>query len=322
MDFRQVYAQYKSDLNSIDELLAASVRSNNAVLNHSSSQLLAAGGKRIRPLFALLCGELGELRNKTQIRTLAASLELVHMATLVHDDVIDDASVRRGHPTVRAQYGNRPAMYTGDFLLARAIYMLSSLANTEVHSVMSDALVKMCEGEIEQIRDFHCLDQSLKQYLRRIERKTALLISVSCTLGATVSGVSRERVTALRQFGHYTGMAFQIVDDILDYIGDENVIGKPIGNDLLQGNITLPALFAVQSSSSGEELRRLIHPQMSARDAKQAVLLIRDAGGIEYAEQLATRYLEKALDTLGGIPDAPATQALAVVARFVNQRMY
>lgn len=322
MDFRQVYEQYKLELQSIDELLATSVQSKNTILNHSSGQLLAAGGKRIRPLFALLCSEWGAYSNKAQVRSLATALELVHMATLVHDDVIDDASLRRGHPTVRAQYGNRPAMYTGDLLLARSIHMLSTLGNAEVHAVMSDALVKMCEGEIDQIRDFHVLDQPLTQYLRRIERKTALLISVSCTLGAAISGAHRQTVTVLRQFGHYTGMAFQIVDDILDYVGNEQMVGKPLGNDLLQGNITLPALYAVHATSVGEELRTLIHPDMSANDAQQAVAIIRGAGGIEYAESLAERYLDKALGALTALPQMPAKHALAVVARFVNQRTY
>ncbi|MCL6453839.1 MAG: polyprenyl synthetase family protein [Alicyclobacillus sp.] len=322
MEFQHVYAQYQGHLQTIDLLLEQAVLSRNALLLNSSRQLLTAGGKRIRPLFALLCSEFGQAPASEPVQTLAAALELVHMATLVHDDVIDDASLRRGQPTVRAQYGNRPAMYTGDFLFARAIHMLSTLANPQVHAEMSDAMVRMCEGEIDQIRDFFNLQQSLRAYLRRIERKTALLISVSCALGAAVSGAPADCVAALRRFGHHTGMAFQIVDDILDFTGDARLIGKPIGHDLLQGNITLPALYAAQLPTYADRLAAVVHPHMSHEDARQAVELVAESGGIAYARSLATRYLEKAHQALAALPDQPAKEALRTVAAFVTERAY
>lgn len=323
MDFRRVFDTYRSDLQSIDDLLIQAANSRNHRLTTSSRQLVEAGGKRIRPLFALLCSELGPKQSKERVHTLAAALELVHMATLVHDDVIDDAATRRGSPTVKAQYGNRPAMYTGDFLFARAIHLLASLQSPAIHIEMSNAIVSLCEGEIEQIRDFYNLKQPLKQYLRRIERKTALLISVSCSLGATVSESDRSTISMLRRFGHYTGMAFQMIDDILDLTGSQAIVGKPVGNDLLQGNITLPVLYAAtQSERTASELQKLIHPEMTSEDAKQAVSLVRECGGIEYASALADRYLTKALDTLGPISHTSSGQALGVVAQFVNRRSY
>ncbi|QSO53445.1 polyprenyl synthetase family protein [Alicyclobacillus curvatus] len=322
MDFRQVYDEYRTDLQEIDRLLRRSMESDNDLLASSSLQLLEAGGKRIRPLFALLCSELGRRGDRARVHTLAASIELVHMASLVHDDVIDDASVRRGHPTVRAQYGNRPAMYTGDFLFARAISLLSSLADTDLHIEMSNAIVRMTEGEIDQIRDFFDLEQPLKNYLRRIERKTALLISVSCSLGAAVGGASPDVVARVRRFGYFTGMAFQVIDDVLDFSGTESVVGKPVGNDLWQGNITYPVLYTVQCTAQGPELRSLISPTMTREELVQAVALVRDSGGIHQAEQLAERYLAKALAVLSELEPSDTRMALQVVARFVNQRLF
>lgn len=322
MDFHQVYDEYRSDLQEIDTLLKKSMASENDLLASSSLQLLEAGGKRIRPLFALLCSELGDRIDRERVHTLAASVELVHMASLVHDDVIDDAAVRRGHPTVRAQYGNRPAMYTGDFLFARAISLLSSLADTDLHVEMSNAIVRMTEGEIDQIRDFFDLDQSLKNYLRRIERKTALLISVSCSLGATVGGASTSVVSHVRRFGYFTGMAFQVIDDVLDFSGTESVVGKPVGNDLWQGNITYPVLYTAQCTDQGVALRSLISPTMTREDVTAAVSLVRNSGGIDQAERLAERYLNKALTVLSELEPSDTREALEVVARFVNQRLY
>jgi heptaprenyl diphosphate synthase component 2 len=322
MDFLQVYEHYRQDLQEIDVILSSAMESENKLLQSSSRQLLAAGGKRIRPLFALLCSELGEQRNKSCVQTLAASVELVHMASLVHDDVIDDASVRRGHPTIRSQYGNRPAMYTGDFLFARAISLLCSLDNGVLHQEMARAIVRMTEGEIEQIRDFYDLDQPLTKYLRRIERKTALLISVSCSLGATVGGASQDVINRVRRFGYCTGMAFQIIDDILDFIGSESVVGKPVGNDLWQGNITYPVLYAAQCTAAGAALRNLISPDMNEGDVKTAVNIILESDALAHAEKLAERYLSKALGVLAELEASPTRQALSVVAQFVNQRSY
>lgn len=323
MDFRQVYEHYKTDMKAIDDLLHREVVSRNEVMNDSAIQLLEAGGKRIRPLFALLCSEWGdELADKQRIHALSAAVELIHMATLVHDDVIDDASVRRGRPTVRAQLGNRPAMYTGDFLFARAIRLITSLHAMPVHEEMSNAIVRMCEGEIDQIRDFYELEQPLKKYLRRIYRKTALLISVSCALGATVAGAEESTISLLRQFGHHTGMAFQLVDDILDYSGDAEVVGKPIGNDLIQGNITLPALYAANIPEYHRRLAHLVQPGMTNEQAAEAVQWVRASGGIEYTMNLAHRYLDKAQTILAQLPDHPSKESLAVVARFVIERLF
>ncbi|MBX5437514.1 MAG: polyprenyl synthetase family protein [Alicyclobacillaceae bacterium] len=321
MEFREVYESYKPDLERVEDVLQAAVQSRNAKLSQSALQLLHAGGKRIRPLFALLCGQLGS-GNRESVYTVAAALELIHMATLVHDDVIDDASLRRGHPTIRVQYGNRPAMYTGDFLFARAIQLLCTIPDPFVHREMSDAMVHMCEGEIDQVRDFYNWRQNLRTYLRRVERKTALLISVSCALGARVAGAPERVVNQVRRFGYYTGMAFQIIDDVLDYTGDEREVGKPVGGDLRQGNLTLPALWAVVRSPQAQELQQLIRADMNQADLGRALDIIRASDGLGQARRLARRYMEKAARCLESLTPARVRGELAAVAQFVHERTH
>lgn len=321
MDVRDIYSAYAADLNNVEELLHQATKSDNALLMQSATQLLEAGGKRIRPLLALIGSRLGE-KERTRVYPLAAAIELVHMATLVHDDVIDDAALRRGKPTVRAQFGNLPAMFTGDFLFARAIDLLSSIPLPQVHTEMSSAMVRMCEGEIEQIRDFYNVHQSLRNYLRRVERKTALLISVSCALGAVVVDAPQRVVRALRKFGYYTGMAYQITDDILDYVGEEGIVGKPVGGDLRQGNLSLPALYAASSGPFAKELQTLIRTDMDSSDVERAIDLVRESDALEYAKNLAALYMNKALGMIEQITSGPIRTELTIMSEFVNQRMF
>ncbi|MCL6442687.1 MAG: polyprenyl synthetase family protein [Alicyclobacillus sp.] len=322
MDFREVYKRYEADLEQVERLLRSAVTSSQHQLTTSAVQLLEAGGKRIRPLFAVLCSKLGQAPNPAHVHALAAALELIHMATLVHDDVIDDSEMRRGKPTVRAQQGDLAAMYTGDFLFARAIQLLAKTDSSMVHRQVSTAMVRMCEGEIEQIRDFFNWRQSIRTYLRRVERKTALLISVSCALGAAVSQASQSVVRRVHRFGYYTGMAFQITDDLLDYEGDERIVGKPVGGDLRQGNLTLPALQAATVGTYGRELRNLIRVGMSQEEVTRAVELVKESGALATARQIADRYLHKALACLDGLTPPDVRDELMVIAQFVNQRTH
>lgn len=321
MDVRDIYTAYAADLGHVEDILHHATRSDNLRLTESATQLLEAGGKRIRPLFALIGSRLGTL-DRTRVYPLAAAIELVHMATLVHDDVIDDADLRRGKPTVRAQFGNLPAMYTGDFLFAKAIDLLSTIPMPQVHVEMSSAMVRMCEGEIEQIRDFYNVHQTLRNYLRRVERKTALLISVSCALGGVVAEAPKAVIRALRKFGYYTGMAYQITDDILDYVGDEHVVGKPVGSDLRQGNLSLPALYAASTGPFAEELQSLIRTDMDSSAVARAIDLVRKSDALDFAKDLAATYMNKALAMIEYVAPGPIRTELTIMSEFVNQRMF
>lgn len=314
----EMYRVLGPDLNCVEDTLRRRLSCSETVLQEAASQLVEAGGKRLRPVFVLLAGAFGKRRD--QLVTVATGLELIHMATLVHDDVIDDSDTRRGSPTVRRRFGNRMAMYAGDYIFAQALSTLAEVDNSELHLAFSKALELLCLGEMEQIRDLFSLDQPMRTYLRRIRRKTAFLIEMSCLLGALAAEASVKQVAALRRFGYFSGMAFQIKDDILDFIADERVLGKPVGGDLRQGNITAPLLFALRDPACAAELRGLIHPGITAGDADRAIRLVRDSEGIARAQELADRYLARARRALFELPGIPAREGLLAVAEFVGAR--
>ncbi|HEU4964666.1 MAG TPA: polyprenyl synthetase family protein [Bacilli bacterium] len=319
MKLLDIYLSLKSDMDVVEKRLHAEVQTPQYNLKKASSHLLKAGGKRIRPIFVLLAGTFGNY-DIGRLSTVAAALELIHSASLVHDDVIDDAELRRGTPTVKSEWGNRMAMYTGDFIFARALVMLSDIPQVQVHQLLSRAIVAMCEGEIEQIRDLYNTRQNLRTYLRRIKRKTALLLSISCTLGALVSECSPLTVRYLERYGYYAGMAFQVIDDILDLTATEKQLGKPVGSDLRQGNLTLPVLYALQHSPDRDRLRSLISPEITNAEAEEAIAIVKRSGGLEFSRELADRYMDKCLAMLHRLPATESRKKLEGIAHFINQR--
>jgi heptaprenyl diphosphate synthase len=321
MKLKDIYYDLRSDLDILEKQLNKEVQSNEKLLQKSSQHLLKAGGKRIRPVFVLLAAKFG-IYDLSELSKVAVALELIHMASLVHDDVIDNSSKRRGHPTVKAEWGNRVAMYTGDFIFARALQIITAIQDIRMHRILADAIVKMSEGEIEQVRDFYRFDQNLRTYLRRIKRKTALLLSVSCSLGAICAKCDEQKIRALRDYGYNLGMAFQITDDILDMTSTEKKLGKPVGSDLRQGNITLPVLYARQVPHVWTKLQALVHPNMSNEQVEQAIQMIRQAGAIDQAQKLADRYLDRALLALDALPDTTYREKLKQIALFIGGREY
>ncbi|OXM16643.1 polyprenyl synthetase family protein [Paenibacillus herberti] len=324
MKLLDLYAKMKGELNGIERQLEAAVAEDTSLLGESSLHLLQAGGKRIRPVFVLLAGRFGDYRLE-ELQRVAVTLELIHSASLVHDDVIDNARTRRGQPTVGAKWDNRIAMYTGDYIYAKALILMTESKDPELHRVLARAMVQMCIGEMEQVRDFFNTEQSVRNYLRRIRRKTALLIAISCQMGAIASGADRRTSNLLYQFGYNTGMAFQIRDDLLDLLGTEKQIGKPPGSDIRQGNITLPVLLALQEPARREPLLaeiRAIRESEGHGDTHAAIHLIRSSGGVAIAEEMAERFTSKALTALAGLPNLPAKKNLTDIAHFINKRSY
>lgn len=325
MNVTSLYADLENDLAFVEAQLHNQLRSIEPVLEEMSLHLLQAGGKRLRPVFVLLSGAFGTY-DKDQLARAAVALELIHMASLVHDDVVDNADTRRGRPTVKANYGARLAMYTGDFIFAQALSVLSEISDKNFHKKLSKAIERMCVGEIEQIRDLYNLDQSMRKYLVRIHRKTALLIEMSCMLGGVVSGANPIYVTALRRFGYHAGMAFQITDDILDFTSSGQKLGKPVGSDLRQGNVTAPTLFALMDQATGHELRELlIEAKFSdgfndPERMERVIQLIGSSQGIVCAQELADRYLQKAHDALMALPDTHERSILSAMSGFIGKR--
>jgi len=324
MRLTDLYANLEDDLRIIERELEDSVTSDHALLSEAAGHLLKAGGKRIRPAIVLLAGKFGDYRLDV-LKKVAVPLELIHMASLVHDDVIDDADTRRGQLTVKSKCDNRIAMYTGDYIYAKALTIIAELNDPVLHQALSRAIVQMCIGEMEQIRDFFNTKQTVRQYLLRIRRKTALLIAISCQLGAAAAGAPPALYNRLYRYGYNVGMAFQIRDDLLDLLGTERQLGKPPGSDIRQGNITLPVLLALRDPSVGAELEREIGRIREAEgqaDCSRAIALIRSSRGIEDADRLASRYIDKAIGLLDGLPDIPARRTLDGLARFVGRRNY
>jgi heptaprenyl diphosphate synthase len=324
MKLLDIYARMKKDISFIEKELERTVDTDHAMLRETATHLLKAGGKRIRPVFVLLAAQFGNY-DLNRIKYIAVPLELIHMATLVHDDVIDNADLRRGQLTVKSKWDSRIAMYTGDYIFAKALTVVTELDKPEIHRILSKAIVEVCIGEMEQIRLFYHVDQTIRDYLLRIRRKTALLIAISCQLGAVAADVPMEVSRRLYSFGYNVGMAFQIRDDILDLTGTEKELGKPPGSDIRQGNLTLPVLYALRMEEYREpllqELKRI--RQMDGQtDVRTFLDMVRGSGGIELADQLSSRFIDKAIAQLDGLPNQRAKEDLIRIAHFVGNRSY
>ncbi|MGE5455453.1 MAG: polyprenyl synthetase family protein [Methylocystaceae bacterium] len=310
------------EMEQVEKQLHQSIDTEVTKLAEASSHLLQAGGKRLRPAFVLLTGSLF-INKINSLVPMATAMELMHMASLVHDDVIDNSSTRRGYPTVKAEYGNRMSIYAGDYSLARALSLAATYQNAEVNHLLAQASIEICEGEIDQMRSAFNYQGNLKSYLRRIHKKTALLIALSCQLGAILSGAPRPYIELARLYGYYLGMAFQITDDILDYTALPEVLGKPTGSDLKQGIITLPAYYALRHSGNRREIIDILsHPVISNEQFATVLNLVVDSGGIEYSQACAANYIEKTKRVAKQLPDRPARQVFVQVADFVLEREY
>ncbi|MCZ0754438.1 heptaprenyl diphosphate synthase component II [Anoxybacillus sp. J5B_2022] len=320
MKLKAMYSFLNADLQLVEKELEAAIQSDYSLLSTAALHLLQAGGKRIRPVLVLLAGKFGEY-DIERIKHVAVALELIHMASLVHDDVIDDAELRRGRETIKAKWSNRFAMYTGDYIFARSLELMTRLDNPLAHRILARTIVEVCRGEIEQIKDKYRFDQTLRCYLRRIKRKTALLIAVSCQLGAIAANASKEVADRLYLFGYYVGMSFQITDDILDFIGTPEQLGKPAGSDLLQGNVTLPALLAMNDAGVKEKIIS-VHSHTSEKEMNEIIALIKQTGAIDQSYALSDRYLQKAFAVLETLPKNKARTALYEVAKYIGKRKF
>ena len=316
------YKSFRKELHTIEKELERSLESNSPVIQEASIHLLKAGGKRIRPIFVILSAHFGPTYNQKEVAKVAVSLELIHMASLVHDDVIDHSDMRRGNPTVRAQWNNQVAMYTGDFIFSRALSSIGNIEMKEMHERLAHTMLEICKGEIIQIDYQQVVHQNLRDYLRRIKRKTALLLSSSCELGALVSGADRQTVGHMRRFGYFAGMAFQIVDDILDIVSTDEKLGKPAGSDLLNGHLTLPILHIKEDPEFVPYMKKAFEGTLTEVEREEMLTYIRQSGAIEKSQALSDRYLEKARKEIAHLPNNKAKKALEQIAAFIGERKY
>ena len=298
-----------------DELLAAAATSDHFV-TELARHLIAVGGKLVRPGFclasSLVCDEAPRRSSVAAVKG-GASVELVHIGSLYHDDVIDGATTRRSVPSVNAQWGNLRAILAGDYLLGRASAMAASLG-AEVAVLLAEAITQLCEGQIVELENAYDIERSEQRYERAISGKTAALLSISCRIGATAGDVPRPIAEALGDFGFSYGMAFQIVDDILDLVATESQLGKPAGNDLAEGTYTLPVIRALADADAGEELRSILGRPIDAAARDRAAELVRSTTGLDEARDTARRWADKAQAALVSLPDTPATSVLRLAS--------
>lgn len=319
MKLKMLYADIKSDIEIIENELEQALNSSSHILNDASIYLLQGGGKRIRPVFVLLSAKFGDY-NIERMKNIAVPLELIHMGSLVHDDVIDDSDMRRGRETVKSQYNNRVAMYTGNFIFGKALQYVTDIENPRVHQILAETMVELVNGEVIQIEDKFRLDQHLKDYFRRIKRKTALLIESSCELGAVVSGADEETIRHLKRYGYFVGMSFQIVDDILDFTATDKQLGKPAGSDLLQGNITLPILLMKDDPQLAPYLEKVAAQGLTEQERQEMLALVRKSDAIKEATKISNLYLQKALKEVEALPNHPMRKKLRDIALYMGKR--
>lgn len=299
------YPEIAEELKAVEDFIRRNMHSRNRLLSEIAMDLLEAGGKRLRPAFVIISSKFGKYDREKTI-PLAGALEILHTATLVHDDIIDRSKIRRGKATVSEKFGADMAVYTGDFLLTKAVLMLSRNISIEKLEYVAKAVKTICEGEVDQYLDACNLDTTVMSYLKRISRKTAVLFGAACALGAMAAECSDNSIRNLARFGFNYGIAFQIKDDINDFLSDTAVSGKPVGSDLMNGIITLPVIYAVNRSSAVRKLVAELFRNKDAaasRDISHITWLIEKHGGMDYSRKILRKYIDKGLKLLGRLPD-------------------
>jgi heptaprenyl diphosphate synthase len=315
-------------LEHVEELLREQVESNHAFMQQAARYLMDAGGKRFRPMLVALTAHLGEA-DRREVAEAGVVVELVHLATLYHDDVIDEATARRGTPSANLRWDNTVSILTGDYLFARASELSADLG-VEVTRIMAQTIAQLCEGQVMEVQgsagalppDVPRLDATVEHYLRVIGGKTASLIASSCRLGALLSGCDREVVEAATTYGWNVGLAFQLSDDLLDIASEHEDSGKTPGTDLVEGVRTLPVLFALEDDPDGE-LTRLVEkgPALTPEEVDRALELLRGSPSMERARQVANDYVEAAIAALDDLEERPVRKALQVLAQFAVDRV-
>ncbi len=310
------------DLARVEDRLRSEVTCDLDFLSAVARHLIDAGGKRIRPGLTIAAAAISDpsaRRCDDDVIAGAVAVELVHMGSLYHDDVIDGAKTRRNVPSVNATWDNPTAILVGDFLLARASQIAASLG-TEVADLLAATIGRLCEGQIREYQDAYNCDRTVRDYELSIMGKTASLLAASCRVGAIVAGLDPAHTEALSDFGHSYGMAFQIVDDILDVTSTDEELGKPAGHDLMEGNYTLPVLLTVQSPY-GEQLRSVLGSELTPADAERARDIIRSGPGVAAAYAAASVWADRAAGALAALPDTPAAGALRIAAEDLLSRV-
>ena len=281
--------------------------------------MVGSGGKGIRPALTLLSGKFYQY-NLKYLMPMAVSVELMHTATLIHDDAIDKSMARRGRATIFKLWGGEPAILLGDYLFAKAGEFVSDTQNPRVIKLFSQTLATISSGELNQFFSAYNLQQTREQYFKKIFGKTASLFSLATESGAILSGAPEKSVKMLRDYGHCLGIAFQVVDDILDFIGTEEELGKPVGSDLAQGTLTLPAMLLLERYPGDNPVKRLFANRNDQGNIKEAIELIRNSPIVDECYAVASEYCARACQNINQLPANSSRDALLQLAEYVVAR--
>jgi heptaprenyl diphosphate synthase len=318
----RLFASIETDLKEVDRTFTARAVSGLAILQDAAAHVLSMPGKRLRTALTLLSGKLIEYRFD-KLLPLSVAFEMAHLATLIHDDIIDSASVRRGIPTVNARYGDHVAILLGDYFFAKTAGLSAEVEDFRIDRLLAETVATVCEGTIIEMLSSHRLDVTLDTYLERIRCKTACLMAACCKGGAIVASGTDAQIALMHQYGQSLGMAFQIIDDVLDYTGTQATTGKPVGNDLSQGLVTLPLIYALQAETNGryEHVARVLdHPDERHHEIADLVRWVNDGPGIDRSMELARHYAARARATLSEFAESPERAVLDELVDYVVSR--
>ena len=319
-DFAHVRDLAAADMQRVDALIRQRLSSDVVLINQIADHIIASGGKRLRPMLHVLAAGAAGYRGDHHTK-LAAIIEFIHTSTLLHDDVVDESDLRRGRKTANALWGNAASVLVGDFLYSRSFQLMVELEDMRIMRILADTTNTIAEGEVLQLLNIGNADVNEAAYLAVIERKTAVLFAAATELGGIVGGLPEKQIAALREYGMQLGYAFQIADDLLDYVSDADTLGKNIGDDLAEGKPTLPVIYALEKSSpeQAQSLRHAIeHGGLDSLD--RIIAAIRDSGALDRTHQRAVFHADAACDALEALPDSVHRDALLALAAYAVER--
>ncbi|MDX2112130.1 MAG: polyprenyl synthetase family protein [Alphaproteobacteria bacterium] len=319
----RLYRLVSDDLRRVDQLILSRVANDVPLIGEIARHIVASGGKRIRPALTLISAQLCGYQGSQHI-ALATAIEFIHTATLLHDDVVDESKLRRGLATANEMFGNKASVLVGDFLLSQAFQLMVSDGSLRVLQILSDASAVIAKGEVMQLMTAGEPQTTIDDYLKVIHAKTAELFAAACELGA-IAGGQIGHDDKLRRFGTHIGLAFQLVDDVLDYIADEQTLGKTIGDDFREGKVTLPLILAYQRGDDSERAfwqRTIGEHSQQPDDLSEAIRLMQRHHAIGQSVAMAEHYCDLARQDLASFADSPARAAMLDIVDFCAQRMY
>ena len=319
-NFIEIQALMKNELDQMNKILVNRLDSNVDLINQMSHYIISSGGKRIRPLLLLLCARATDYDGDYHY-SMAVVIELIHTATLLHDDVVDQSTTRRGQETANELWGNAPSVLVGDFLYSRAFEIMVEPNSMEIMKILSKATNQISEGEVLQLLNIKNANVTQKEYYRVIERKTACLFKAACQIAGILSNSNQKVIQAMGKYGMHLGNAFQIIDDTLDYESDSNIIGKEVGDDLSEGKVTLPMIYALEKTTKSD--KKILTDAIQNADASninQVVEILINVNAFQYSRDIANKESNMALESIDILPSSKYKTALKLLCKLSLER--